>query len=313
MTNFLADERANKDYAIIDHYDGQFQEIYEKRVNADYIFIGTSHVTHGVTPQEFEKSGKKFFNFALNGATPSYYVWWYNDVFKANYYPKPKAIVIGVDWFMFDSDWLWRRPEFDSKYLRPNSTISSSMSMYKGKWYDISAAVTYVTNRFAVFSSRNRFIDLVYPEKKEPQPKVEILTKDGFRLDLFYKGFVPYQAEYDGTSVGDVKTNYNPDEKAAFLSLIDEFQSELIPLVFVMTPEYLPGRNAPQFDSMVDIIVGIAADKGIPFLNYNTDLVSDINYDYTNYSDWGHLDNKGAHIFSQKLYSDLNKILLFAK
>ncbi|MCL2099672.1 MAG: hypothetical protein FWH24_04465, partial [Oscillospiraceae bacterium] len=92
------------------HYDGQFREIFEKHVNAEYIFIGTSHVTHGVTPESFEKSGKRFFNFALNGSNPSYYVWWYNDVFKAKNYRKPTAIIFGVNWFMFDTNWLWRRP-----------------------------------------------------------------------------------------------------------------------------------------------------------------------------------------------------------
>ena len=329
---------ANAYYPMTDHYDGQFQEIYEKRVKADYIFIGTSHVTHGVTPEEFEKSGKKFFNFALNGSNPSYYVWWYNSVFKSNSYPKPKAIIVGVDWFMFDTDWLWRRPEFDFKYLRtPGSTPSdnagtdagtsaetpiSNVNKFTGKWYDTNAIVTYITNRFSVFSSRTRFIDLILPEKKEAtafvpekndagRPTTPILEEGGFRLDLFYKGFVPYQADYNGKSAGTVRTTFYQKEEDDFISLIDEFQSEGIPLVFIMTPEYLPGRNAPQFDDMVKIINQIAAEKNIPFLNYNTDLASDINNDYTNYSDWGHLDDKGAHLFSQKLYGDLNKILKF--
>ncbi|MCL2773698.1 MAG: hypothetical protein FWD71_10150 [Oscillospiraceae bacterium] len=333
---------ANAYYPMTDHYDGQFQEIYEKRVKADYIFIGTSHVTHGVTPEEFEKSGKKFFNFALNGSNPTYYVWWYNSVFKPNNYPKPKAIIVGMDWFMFDTDWLWRTPEYDFKYLRtPGSTPSNvantdvnsiagaaaenpSSNLYKftGKWYDTNAIVTYITNRFSVFTSRSRFIDLVLPEKKEAaafvpeqkdtgRPTAPIIEPGGFRLDLFYKGYVPYQADYDGKSAGVVKTTFYQKEEDDFISLIDEFQSEGIPLVFIMTPEYLPGRDAPQFDDMLKIINQIATEKNIPFLNYNTDLVSDINYDYTNYSDWGHLDDKGAHLFSQKLYNDLNPILHF--
>ncbi|MCL2160203.1 MAG: hypothetical protein FWH48_12410, partial [Oscillospiraceae bacterium] len=261
-------DQANAYYPMTDHYDGQFQEIYEKRVNADYIFIGTSHTTHGVTPEEFEVSGKKFFNFALNGSNPSYYVWWYNDVFKANRYKKPKAILFGVDWFMFDTNWLWRRPEFDYPYLRPVSRTAdnsggeqgdeyyedgsdSSTFRYTGKWYDIDDLMTYITNRFALFSSRSRFIELILPEKAE-EPEQEntgadeskdkerpyYKTPDGFVLSEFYKGYVPWESDFGGGSVGETtcRTRSLETEKAAFISLLDQFEAEDIPVVFYMAP-----------------------------------------------------------------------------
>jgi len=340
-------DRANEYYDILDHYDGQFQEIFEKRVNADYIFIGTSHFTHGVTPEEFEKSGKKFFNFSLNGSNPSYYVWWYNDVFKANRYVKPKAIIFGVDWFMFDTGWLWRRPEFDYQYLRKvsrdppdygqNETSdgggenkNSNALRYTGKWYDVDGIMTYITNRFEVFSSRNRFIDLIFPERKEtgdsngngenetfiPEKKEQktreyYRTPDGFVLSSFYKGYVPWENQFGGGSAGKVSASKKSleTEKESFIKLLNQFKNEGIPVVFVMAPEYLPGRDAPQFDEMTEIIAGIAADFDIPFLNYNTKLASEINSDYTCYSDWGHLNDQGAHRFSKKLYGDLKPIL----
>jgi len=341
-------DRANEYYEIADHYDGQFQEIFEKRVNADYIFIGTSHFTHGVTPEEFEVSGKKFFNFALNGSNPSYYLWWYSDVFKANRYVKPKAIIFGVDWFMFDTGWLWRRPEFDYQYLRRISrdppdydsggaasegegdgAAPSAALRYTGKWYDIDGIATYITNRFEVFSYRSRFIDLIWPEKKEAEstgedfvpekkekePPRYYRTPDGFVLSSFYKGYVPWEQDFGGGSAGRAMSGMGSleTEKASFVSLLKQFEAEGIPVVFVMAPEYLPGRDAPQFDELTGIIADIARDFGIKFLNYNTDLASDINRDHTCYSDWGHLNDKGAHLFSKKLYEDLNPILGFDK
>lgn len=334
--------RANEWYDIIDHYDGQFIEIFEKRVNADYIFIGTSHITHGVTPEPFEASGKKFFNFALNGSNPSYYQWWYNDVFKPNRYVKPKAIIFGVDWFMFDTNWLWRRPEFDYRYLRDYSNPPPDLDedddweyesetnalRYTGKWYDVYAITDYITNRYPLFTARRRFIELIFPEKKEEvidnnidendgeqeiinfgRPTEPIITQEGNRLDLFYKGFVPWEANFSGHNAGTVRTTAFQVEKDAFVALVEQFQAEGIPIVFVMAPEYLPGRNAPQFDELTDEIALVASLKGIPFLNYNRELVSEINGDYTNYSDWGHLNNKGAQAFSKMLYDDLKPIL----
>jgi len=332
-------DRANEVYPIADHYDGQFQEIFEKRVNADYIFIGTSHFTHGVTPEEFEVSGKKFFNFALNGSNPSYYVWWYNDVFKANRYVKPKAIIVGVDWFMFDTDWLWRKPDFDYRYItnkvsrdppgyeagEGEGAQAGGALRYRGAWYDIDGIVTYITNRFAVFSSREKFIDLALPiknneneeelafVKKEREQQEFFIDREGFVLSSFYKGFVPWENNFGGHHAGTARTNFKTEEEAAFLKLLKQFKDEDIPLVFVMAPEYLPGREAPQFERMTEIISQIAAERGIPFLNYNTELISEINEDYTMYSDWGHLNGAGAHKFSKMLYEDLNKISFFDK
>jgi hypothetical protein len=367
MTAFIAEERAaesaarEKEYElrrlqedydreyeiarafadITCHYDGQFLEIFEKRVSADYIFLGTSHFTHGVTPEAFEQSGKRFFNFALNGSNPSYYVWWYNDVFKPSRYVKPKAVIFGVNWFMFDTDWLWRRPEFDFEYLsrinrdppdyEPDEYDAGNLPQYyeySGKWYDIDALALYITSRFAVFSSRDRLIEMILPEPKEiKDPEIvpenrereEIVqeirygARERCRLDLFYKGFAPYVADFGGHNAGTVGTNYKQEEEAAFIALLKQFESDGIPVVFVMAPEYLPGRTAPQFERMTEIITEIARERNIPFLNYNTDLESEINNDYNYYSDWGHLNDKGAHIFSQRLYDDLNKILEFDK
>jgi hypothetical protein len=308
----LAEERANEDYEILDHYDGQFQEIYEKRVMADYIMLGTSHFTHGVTPEELEKSGKKFFNFALNGSNPSYYVWWYNDVFKPNKYPKPEAVIFGVDWFMFDTDWLWRKPDFDYRYLRETPDDSETpANKYEGKWYDLDALFEYATNRFPLFSSRSRAIDLLLPEKLEKAPKDYYITPDGFVLSSFYKGYVPWQADFHGGPGGNVRTNFKEKEKESLISLLDEFRDEGIPVIFVMAPEYLQGRKASRFDEMTEIIASIAEAYNIPFLNYNTELASEINEDHNYYSDWGHLNDAGAHLFSQKLYADLSQILDF--
>ena len=344
-------ERINENYRIndqiidqvTDNYDGHFFEIFDKRVNADYIFIGTSHFTHGVTPEAFEDSGKRFFNFALNGSNPSYYVWWYNEVFKPSGYVKPKAIIFGVNWFMFDTNWLWRRPEFDYRYLRDYSNPPPDVdeedwdyesavveaTRYTGKWYDIDSIISHITNTYPFFISRSRFIDLVLPEKKEESKEIEniseeieftvyerkirepILTYEGNRLDHFYMGYIPWEADFNGHHAGTAGTHPFQEEKDAFIRLLDQFQADGIPVVFVMAPEYLPGRTAPQFDELTDEITAVATAKGIPFLNYNRELASDINSDHTYYSDWGHLNNRGAQRFSRKLYEDLKPILQY--
>ncbi|MCL2099903.1 MAG: hypothetical protein FWH24_05670, partial [Oscillospiraceae bacterium] len=233
--------------------------------------------------------------------------------------------------------------EFDFEYLYyvslPPPSENGSLDLeisetqrlrYTGDWYDADALVTYVLKRFPVFSSRERFIELILPEPKEPEQEEEqaeiVLeikeqtpkettprrgARENCRLDLFYKGFAPVEMEFHGHHAGTAHTTFYEAEFAAFVSLVEQFQSEGITVVFLMAPEFLPGRDAPQFDEYTDLLENLAAQKNIPFLNYNRELVSDINGNYEYYSDWGHLNNTGAHVFSDKLYDDLNKILNF--
>jgi hypothetical protein len=109
-----------KDLGSFQDY-GQFYELYQQDVSADVIILGTSHATHGINPKYLEEknTGYKFFNFALNGSNPTYYYEWYTKLFKESGYPKPKMIIMGVDWFMFDDGWLWRRLSNDDSPDRP--------------------------------------------------------------------------------------------------------------------------------------------------------------------------------------------------
>ena len=340
------------DAGIVNHYDGQFLEIGYKIVNAEYIFIGTSHITHGVTPQVFfrQTGGTRFFNFALNGSNPSYYLWWYNEVFRPSGYITPRAIIIGVDWFMFDSEWLWRRPAFDYQYLRAPRPppardgeheadeawaggLGDAMR-FTGDWWDVDALVEHMLNRFPVFASRERFIDLILPEGEpeliiadEPEPSEQpelggqiILNRpqmppggwpEGFVLRYFYKGFVPWEAYFHGFDGIRRSRYFSQQQYEDFRALLRQIQADGIDIVFVMAPEFRPHETIPQLDEKVALLSSLADEKNIPFLNYNTELISHINADPRYYSDPGHLNYRGAQAFSRMLFDDLAAILGF--
>jgi hypothetical protein len=126
---------------------------------------------------------------------------------------------------------------------------------------------------------------------------------------------VPYQQNFGGHNVGDVglraalTTELFNAEVTAFKQLIDQFLEDGIEVVFVEAPEYLPGRNVPRYEELTQIIRDIAGERNIPFLNYNAERASAFNRDARNYSDWGHMNDRGA---PAKLFSDLNEILDFA-
>src|SRR4030042_1056875 len=78
------------DYEPNPHYPLHYEEIFHRKVNADLVILGASQATHGINPKYLETEHLKVFNFALNGAPPSFYLKWYN-IFR-HHYRKPSYV-----------------------------------------------------------------------------------------------------------------------------------------------------------------------------------------------------------------------------
>ncbi|MFA6947678.1 MAG: hypothetical protein WCQ72_01715 [Eubacteriales bacterium] len=355
------------------HYYGQFYEMFEQVENADVLFLGTSHTAHGLNPLYIEKenTGHSFFNFALNGSNPQYYLDWYK-VFRESGYPTPKMIVFCVDWFMCDDGWLWRRIDFDDSPDKPIAIMRSlrqteiaaakaasdtsdeagaeqteaaeTSGGEKINWWDADAVMTKVFNQIPLIFSRDRIPEMlrwafgigeaeqnvpaetsdeasggdkdgesIYDENGSvimPEYHHEYLTDAiGNVTSMYYKGFIPWESYYDG-SVSEQPCNVTNAEKDAFVALINQFMDDGIQLLFVEVPEYVNGRIAGSAMEENNAWIKKIADRyGIKFLNYNDELYSDINDDYELFSDWGHMNNGGATLFSKKLAQDIKPYL----
>lgn len=341
------------------HYYGQFYEMFENQYNADTLFIGTSHTAHGVNPKyiEAENPDRSFFNFALNGSNPQYYLdWW--EIFLESGYPIPETIVYCVDWFMCDDGWLWRRIDFDTNpdcpvdimrkivkaekqqtQKRTESAAPSDTRTADGMntptnvpeqaaihWWNVDEILTYAFQRIPFIYSRDRIPEMlsyyvhggkieyteepIEAEAVEALPEIpvyrhEYLTdRDGNITSAYYKGFIPWERAYDGTPV-EQGCNDNPAQWKAFEALLDLLKGYGIRIVLVEVPEYVPGRNEWKMADNNARIAKIAAERGLPFYNYNDELYSAINDDYTCFSDWGHMNENGSTAFSKMLATDL--------
>ena len=365
------------------HYFGQYYELFEHVYSADVIFIGTSHCAHGVNPRYIEEVNPEysFFNFALNGSVPSFYADWY-EIFKNEaQYPTPKVIVWCVDWFMCDTNWLWRRITFDSpsdmplgimraivKEEKKNAASAAPVSEEPAPDNEEEAPaevpvntapeektvaqliadsiaehgilaldehITVLLLNNPVFSSRDRIPEMikyflngrVAQIVTEPPvtPKIEgrMLSEADLVLPVYehkplrdydnnltseyYKGYIPWDVAFAGgtTNVGCM---HNRGEWRTFEKLLDQFEKDGIKVIFVECPEYSGWRSTDR-DVHNKELAELAEERGIPFLNYNTDLVSDFNDDNKNYSDWGHMSKRGSTAFSKVLAEDLKPVL----
>ena len=352
------------------HYYGQYYELFNNVYNADTIFIGTSHASHGVNPLYIEEHfpDRSFFNFALNGSVPSYYISWYNILKDEAEYPIPKTVIYCVDWFMFDTGWLWRRISYDTpadmplgmmRAIKKSDVITESFgSAVSGDSADEAAAsaeqkeltlteklkaaepkniddvLTVFLQNIPVFSSRDRLPEMfgwMFGEKKEiPAPltdseleeiaqsyigetEIPVYEHEYLRdsaqnlTHLYYKGYIPWDVSYNGGSEGS-SCNYSESEWTSFTALIKKLQEDGAEVIFVQIPEY-NAKNIGSRKKYNEKLAAYAKKHGIPFLNYNDELKSELNSDPANYSDWGHMSLAGSTKFSEMLAEDLKSIL----
>ncbi|MHB1151446.1 MAG: hypothetical protein ACYCWE_13995 [Eubacteriales bacterium] len=288
------------------HYIGQFNEIYAQNIKADVIILGTSHANRAVNPYWLEQDSMyKYFNFAMDGACPSYYLDWWEQIFVPSGYPTPKLVIFSVDWFMFDSNWLWRRIEQDYKYMQPdkNKNDGAAIPEIELDWTDIDSVLTTVFNRLPVMYARDRLFEMF------TVPVLEISDKELKIEDCpYYNGQIAITGNYDGARVIASCASFD-NEIEDFKTLLKIFRDSGIPVLFLMVPEYLDGRRARHYEEQVELLNSIASEFEIDFLNYNEEHLTKYSLSAEYYYDWGHMNWDGSTEYSKLLRDDLQPYL----
>jgi hypothetical protein len=279
------------DKGITTHYDLQYEEALHPKVKANLIVLGASHATHGINPKYLEGEDRRVYNLALNGGNPVFYLKWYEKVLS-RYYPRPSYVLYAADWFMFDDHRLVRRFEQDSKYF--------PLRLFVAELGDSSAFETMLLNRFTLIRDRKKILHLLLKKRR---------YEDFYVMTKYYRGFVPFETKKDIQKAKVVKVTHSPEQLKAFEEILNRFERDRIQVILVQIPEYIPGRESPGIAENTDRLNRIAKDRKLPFLNYNREGASNINYEKAFYSDWGHLNEKGSEVFSKRLREDLRSLL----
>lgn len=272
------------------HYRLQYQEAQIGAKQYEGIIMGTSHCTHAIVPSILDKSGIQFYNFALNGSNPEFYYNWYNRVFLQNN-NKQNYCILGIDWFIFDKERLWRELAQDSEYFKEDLFHTLALS----KEY-----ATVVSNRFPAFKYRKGVFSSLVLKK----------GNKSFPLEKYDRGYIPYTTSFDSSSF-KVKTEVKIDTSRLiyFTKLVAQLHEKKVNIIFVMTPEYgIPSEEYKKMKSL-QLVNKIAKEFNISFLNFNTSLRSDFNENMLYFSDWGHLSEEGSRVFSQKLSNEIASLV----
>ncbi len=275
------------------HYSRQYEEAFHPKVKADAIIMGASHATHGIHPRYLEIDHRKVFNFAFNGASPLFNLNWYEKVFRPNY-PKPSCIIYGVHWVMFDGHFLQRKFEQDSRFF--------PLRIFVDEARDLNALKTLLLNRFPFIRERKQIMPRLFRKKRE---------REVYPVSRYYHGYIPFETTRDLDMKDPANAMIDPDQLKAFQSLLDEFRIDKINVIFVQVPDYIPGRDSTTMPRNMQLIEKIAEERNIPFLNYETEKVTDLNYNRDYYVDWAHLNGRGSEAFSALLRDDFDAKGLF--
>ena len=137
-----------------------------------------------------------------------------------------------------------------------------------------------------------------------------------YPVSRYYQGYIPFETQRDLDKKDLANPKIDPDQLKAFEELLNEFERDRIRVIFVEIPDYIPGRNSSTLERNMELIQKIAKERNIPFLNYETERVTEINYNRNYYVDWAHLNGKGSEAFSKLLRSDFESqgfLKLFSK
>jgi hypothetical protein len=273
----------------------QYSEAFCPQVKANVVILGASHTAHGINPKYLEEDHLRVYNFSMDAAGPSFNLKWYKKIFQ-RYYPKPFRVIYGVHWGMFDENLLQRKFEQDSVYFPQPFLIQELLDTKSLD--DLGRVKTLFLNRFGIFRGRKQLADRLFRG-----------ASNVYTLSRYYNGFIPYARQGKVDRKRDIKLQNSEAQIKAFEELLDEFEKNGIEVIFVQAPEYLPVRNASDIKESMQVLDRIAEKRKIPFLDYDTKRITDINTDASMFSDSIHLSEKGSDAFSKLLKGDIASVL----
>lgn len=273
------------------HYRLKYNRIIDAKNPVTSMIIGSSHSVHAFHPNFLNND---FYNLAYNGGNSEFYYYWYNDIFL-KFQASPKVCIIGIDWFMFDRHWLWRRFSHDTEYL-PFKTFVSILIHSKG-----------INRKDGII---NRFPFLKYRKTIIPSLKGQ-MGDSIFPVSSYRKGYISYELPYDSSHFAIAPAVYVENEQVElFKKLVNQMLASGTKVIFVMTPEY--GIMAKEYLKMpsLQIIDAFAKEQHLPFLNFNTDYRSYLNESQSYFTDWGHMNEQGSIAFTKLLNKELSGLNL---
>ncbi len=260
----------------------KYKAVFRNQSGTDIFVLGNSQSAYGIIPSLLKIPGHKVHNYSFPGASPSYNRDLY-ERYLARYQERPKLIIYGVSWFMFDSKVPPRKVAQDYQFV-PWGVETTRIPPHER---------LYLVHQKDVLS------------KMFKRP-----TDNTILVEHFDEGFVPLEEKYlDTGPKTEPRIRNSKSEMASFLGLLSMIRADGIELLLVEAPEYNSGVLCESMVPNEELIRSMARSRGMEYLNYNAERRSPINDDAAYFGDQRHLNYSGAQRFSGMLSADINDLI----
>ncbi len=272
-----------------------WNDLVSGNINSEIVVYGTSRARAHINSKILEDTlNLSTYNLGIDGYTFDMEYCRHELVLEKN--KKPSYIIQTLDYHMLGKiKDLYQYEQFYPYF--DNKIILKTIKKYNGpNWWDYHLPlVRYYGSKEEIFGATN------------------ILLRPSHNKGNRYKGFYNFNQNWTNDfekAKKSKKTIFQKIDKAAvalFEKLIADTKQMGIPMIFVYTPEHIEGQHfVSNRKEIMSLYSNLAKKYKIPYLDYSSDSMC-YNKDYFYNSE--HLNLKGANIFSQKLASDLKKII----
>jgi hypothetical protein len=276
---------------------GEWNDIYQSKINADMIVLGASRAWLHVSPRILDSVlGINSYNLGMDG----YY-------FRMEYYrlkiylehnKKPKYILHSIDEDLFTRNKGLYRPEQFPPYLN-DPLIREATSAYEGRF-----GFTDYTVPLVKYLGRMDLAQFFLSE----------YFQSGQLTNIKYKGFKAQDRRWDGSFDAFKKNNPNgqtpeidPETKLFFEDYLNYCTNNNIQVFFVFSPEYYEVRDLYNHrDSVMNMYKAYAKKYNAVFVDYSHDSICQQQKYFYNSK---HMNITGAKLFSTRLAQDLKKYI----
>jgi hypothetical protein len=272
-------------------------DIYNSRVNADVLALGSSRAVFHISPRILDSVlHKNCYNIGVNGW--SFHMQYTIFRICMQHNRKPKYMLQVVDPNLFTDKTVFYKYENFLPYAT-DTLVDRATSRYQGSF-------SFPEKYFPLFKYNNHF-DLIAKGLKIYFGGVD-------EPNGAYKGYYAHKGVWDSSfeRFGDA----NPDRyyKERSPEIIHEFETYLkyckdndIQLVMIFTPMYYEHlKLINNLDKIKDMFRGYSQQYSFPFLDYSSDTLC-LSKEY--FFDSQHLNKKGSTIFSYTLANDLKQYI----
>jgi hypothetical protein len=272
-------------------------DIYQSKINADVLIIGSSRAQFMVSPQILDSIlGINTYNLGMNG--------WGTDMHLARFKiylqhnKPPKFIIHSIDLKVFDkrAD-LWEYEQF-LPYL-DDSIIVNNTKQYEGRF-------TFPELYFPAFKYNKNLAIMYNGVKRNFANETKNYQYKGYLSNDLNWNYVDYES---GVKVfpNGMLAEVRPDTRKRFIDYVSYCKRNNIKIIFEIAPIYYLGFL--RFNNRNEIIkeLGkIANEYDIPFLDYTDDTLC---YNQKYFYNTMHLNKRGAEVFSKRLANDIKQYI----